>query len=257
MASKDEVRDFAIFGPAEINLSRATFGRRWHDVGMRSVQQTTPRTGSRKIGWMSWSNKSTVQELNVYRVFFYSRVVLLYAAWTGDCTTLKSLLNEIAPQRNTDDASEPESGIASTGKSISSINLPVDQDGFTLLHCAATGGHTDAVRILLDAGLGVDDVDKVLLFTLLSLTRVHTSQLKFFDVVARTQTLKDSAVCTLGFDGAVGKYRAACRCSQRERGCDKHPSSSGRIRAGYHTGSPHRLSLSALHSFLASVLFRC
>ena len=35
------------------------------------------------------------------------------------------------------------------------------QDGFTLLHCAATGGHEDAVQVILDAGLDVDAIDKV------------------------------------------------------------------------------------------------
>ena len=152
MASKDEVRDFAIFGPAEINLSRATFGRRWHDVGMRSVQQTTPRTGSRKlirkwiakpahteyqtyttithiiwyiiisvwqvvvtrlklaitpwikivvvsrIGWMSWSNKSTVQELNVYRVFFYSSVVILWNTLFSWCWCLRRPERHVRPR---------------------------------------------------------------------------------------------------------------------------------------------------------------
>ena len=35
------------------------------------------------------------------------------------------------------------------------------QDGWTALHCAARGGHTELARLLLDRGADVNSQDKV------------------------------------------------------------------------------------------------
>ncbi|KAK3241834.1 hypothetical protein CYMTET_48432 [Cymbomonas tetramitiformis] len=63
---------------------------------------------------------------------------LFQAAWRGDAGALRSLLPQLKDRQA----------------------HPADKDGYTLVHCAASGGHADAAEFLLRSGLSPDVQDK-------------------------------------------------------------------------------------------------
>ncbi|KAK3283060.1 hypothetical protein CYMTET_9229 [Cymbomonas tetramitiformis] len=71
---------------------------------------------------------------------------LLQAAWRGDQGKIIDLL--------------PQWKAVLVGRDALPDSFPTDKDGYTPLHCAASGGHEPAVRALLEGGISPDTGDK-------------------------------------------------------------------------------------------------
>jgi ankyrin repeat protein len=63
------------------------------------------------------------------------------------------------------------------------INIHI-KNGMTLLHYAGSGGHLQAIKLLLDVGVGRDAKDKVMLTRTIYLSEVHALSIS----LSQTQT---------------------------------------------------------------------